>query len=185
MEEDKTGNTNFTEQIKTIKSAISSSKQTLVLGISSSLNGGAAYGYIVSLDYHYFTPALAVIAGFIGGVGIAAREILSEKENNYEDIPLKNILLNALFGIIAMFLGYLLVYYFVELPSPDQHGTILSLPAELGTTADFLKATMGMEDIIGAILGSITSLALPIIFREKIRSLMKTLKISRFYSVSK
>lgn len=181
MVEDKTEKSYFTKIIKTIKSAISSSKQTLILGLSSSLNGGAAYGYIVSLDYHYFTPALAVIAGFIGGIGIAARDMLSEKEKHYEEIPLKDIVLNALFGIIALFLGYLIVYYFVKLPSSGQHGTTLSLPAELGTIIEFLKATMGWGDIAGAILGSISSLALPIIFKEKIRSLMKSLKISRFY----
>ncbi|MDO9098700.1 MAG: hypothetical protein Q7U60_11350 [Candidatus Methanoperedens sp.] len=185
MEENKTENPYFAKQIKTIKSAISSSKQTLILGLSSSLNGGAAYGYIVSLDYHYFTPELAVIAGFIGGFGIAARDIFSEKEKNYEDIPLKDIVLNVLFGVIAMFLGYLLVYYFVKLPSSGLHGTTLSLPAELGTIVEFLKATMGVENIIGAILGSISALALPMLFREKIRALMKALKINQVYSASK
>lgn len=180
MVEDKTEHPYFTKLIKTIKSAISSSKQTLILGLSSSLNGGAAYGYVASLDYHYFTPALAVIAGFIGGFGIAARDIFSEKEKHYEEIPLKDIIFNALFGIIALFLGYLLVYYFVKLPS-GLHDTILILPAKLGTIAEFFKATMGIEDIIGTILGSISALALPIIFKEKIRALMKSLKINQFY----
>ncbi len=185
MAENKTGNSYLTRHVKTIKSAISSNKQALILGLSSSLNGGAAYGYIVSLDYHYFIPALGVIAGFIGGIGIAARDIVSDKEKYYEEIPLKDIILNALFGIIALFLGYLLVYYFVKLPSPSQHGTTLSFPAELGTIVEFLKATMGLGDIAGAILGSISSLALPILFKEKIRALMKSLKINQFYSASK
>lgn len=185
MEENKMGNPYFTKLIKTISSAVSSGKQTMILGLSSSLNGGAAYGYIVSLDYHYFTPALGIIAGLIGGMGIAARDIFSEKEKHYEEIPLKDIAINVLFGIIALFLGYLLVYYFVKLPSPGLHGTTLSLPAEQGTIAEFLKATMRIEDIIGTILGSISALALPILFKEKIRALMKSLKISPFYSASK
>jgi hypothetical protein len=61
---------------------------------------------------------------------------------------------------------------------------ILSIPAEQGTIAEFFKATMRMEDIIGAMLGSISSLAIPLIFKEKFRILMKKLKISQFYSVS-
>ena len=185
-------NSYITQPVKTIKSAISSNKQALILGLSSSLNGGAAYGYIVSLDYHYFTPALGIVAGLIGGIGIAAkylfsgrRDRASEKGKNDENIPLKDIGMNVLFGIIALFLGYLLVYYFVELPTSSFIGTILILPAKQGTIAEFLKATMGMEDIIGAILGSISSLALPMLFREKIMALMKALKINQFYSASK
>lgn len=181
MAENKTENSVISKTIKTVKSAVSSNKQALILGLSSSLNGGAAYGYIVSQDYHYFTPALGIVAGLIGGMGIAARDLFSEKEKKYEEIPLKDIAMNVFFGIIALFLGYLLVYYFVKLPSPSQHGTTFSLPAEIGTIAEFLKATMGIEDIIGTILGSISALAFPIIFKEKIRALMKSLKINQFY----
>ena len=191
MEENKTENPYFAKLIKTIKSAISSNKSNLILGLSSSLNGGAAYGYIVSLDYHYFTPVLGIVAGLIGGIGIAAkylfserRDRASEKGKNDENIPLKDIGMNVLFGITALFLGYVLIYYFVELPTSSFIGTILILPAKQGTIAEFLQATMGMEDIIGAILGSVSALALPILFRKKIRALMKSLKIS-FYSASK
>lgn len=191
MAENKTGNSYLTQPVKTIKSAISSNKQALILGLSSSLNGGAAYGYIVSLDYHYFTPALGIVAGLIGGIGIAAkylfsgRDRASEKGKNDENIPLKDIAMNVLFGIIALFLGYVLIYYFVRLPTSSFIGTILILPAKQGTIAEFLQATMGMEDIIGAILGSISSLALPMLFGEKIRTLMKALKINQVYSASK
>lgn len=192
MSENKTGNSYLTQPLKTIKSAISSNKQTLILGLSSALNGGAAYGYIVSLDYHYFTPALGIVAGLIGGIGIAAkylfsgrRDRASEDGKNDENIPLKDIAMNVLFGIIALFLGYLLIYYFVRLPTSSFIGTILILPSEQGTIPEFLQATMGMEDIIGAILGSISSLALPMLFGEKIRTLMKALKINRVYSASK
>ncbi len=185
-------NSYLTQPVKTIKSAISSNKQALILGLSSSLNGGAAYGYIVSLDYHYFTPALGIVAGLIGGIGIAAKYLFSgkryrasEKGKNDENIPLKDIAMNVLFGIIALFLGYVFIYYFVELPTSSFIGTILILPAKQGTIAEFLQATMGMEDIIGAILGAISSLALPMLLREKIRTLMKALKINQFYSASK
>lgn len=161
----------------------SSLKQTLILGLSGSLNGGAAYSYIVSLGY--FTPSVGIVAGMLAGFGIAAGELFSDNEKYDEDIPLKKIVIAVLFGIIALFLGYVLVYYFVKLPIPIFHGTILSIPAEEVTIAEFFKATMKIEDIIGAILGSISSLATPLIFKEKFRNLMKKLKISPFYSVSK
>lgn len=172
------------EQMKSIKSAVSSQKQTLVLGLSSSLNGGAAYGFIVSMDYHYFTPALGIVAGLLGGFGVAVKGFFSEK-NYAKDIPLKDIAISILFGIIALFLGYALVYYFVKLPSSDLHGTIFSLPFERGTIYEFFMQTMKLEDITATVLGSISSLAIPIIFKEKIRALIKKLNISLPYSVSK
>lgn len=175
-------NSYLPRQVESIKSAVSSLKQTLILGLSGSLNGGAAYSYIVSLGY--FTPAVGIVAGMLAGFGVAAGELFSEKEKYDEDIPIKYIVIAILFGIIALLLGYVLVYYFVKLPSPTLHGTILSIPAEQGTIAEFFKATMKMEDIVGAMLGSISSLAIPLIFKEKFRSLMKKLKISQFYSVS-
>lgn len=175
-------------QINSIKSAVSSHKQTLILGLSSSLNGGAAYGYIISLDYHYFTPALGIVAGLVGGFGVAAKNLFSEKRNRLpekqEDIPLEDIAMNVIFGTIALLLGYLIVYYFVKFPISSLHGELIR-PAEHGTIFEFFKQTLALEDIIAAILGSISSFAIPILFKEKIRSLMKKLKINPFYSASK
>jgi hypothetical protein len=188
--ENTTGNLHLFRPINSIKSAISFHKQTLILGLSSSLNGGAAYGYIVSLDFHYFTPALGIVAGLIGGFGVAAKDLFFEKKGGFsgekhdEDIPLKDIAMNVLFGITALFLGYVLVYYFVKLPNPSIHGEFF-IPAEQGMLYDFFAQTMKREDIFGATLGSITSLAIPIIFKYKIRTLMKKLKINLFYSASR
>jgi len=183
------GNSYPLRQINSIKSAVLSHKQTLILGLSSSLNGAAAYGYIISLDYHYFTPALGIVAGLVGGFGVAAKNLFSEKRNRIhekqdEDIPLEDIAMNVIFGTIALLLGYIIVYYFVKFPISSLHGELIR-PAEHGTIYEFFKQTLALEDIIAAILGSISSLAFPILFKEKIKYLMKKLKINPVYSASK
>ncbi|MCZ7381309.1 MAG: hypothetical protein O8C64_07035 [Candidatus Methanoperedens sp.] len=171
-------NSYFKRSTRFIKSIGSS----LILGLSGSLNGGVAYSYIISLDYHYFTPADGIIAGLIGGFGVGAKNLfsrsISENENYNEDIPLRNIGEHILFGLIALFLGYIFVFYFVKIPAP--HGEILP-PSEEGISLyDFLKQTLGIPDIAGAVLGSICSLA-PLIFKQRIRALMRKLKINRVY----
>ncbi|MCZ7385546.1 MAG: hypothetical protein O8C63_12480 [Candidatus Methanoperedens sp.] len=176
MEEKVAEKSYFTRSTRFIKSIGSS----LILGLSGSLNGGVAYSYIISLDYQYFTPADGIIAGLIGGLGVGAKNIfsksISENENYNEDIPLKNIGEHILFGLIALVLGYIFVFYFVKLPSP--HGEIIP-PSEQGISLyGFLKQTLGIPDIAGAVLGSICSLA-PLIFKQRIRALMK--KINRVY----
>ena len=187
MEEKTAADSGLSKYTHPIKSAFSANKHTLVLGLSSSLNGGAAYGYIASLDYHYFTPALGVVAGLIGGLGIAAKDIFSgnnatvENEKHPEDIPLKYIPMNITFGILALILGYLLVYYFVKIPIQSTHGTIISFPVESGDISDFFKGAMRLEDIVAATLGAVSSLALPILLKKKIRALMQKLKINRVY----
>lgn len=156
----------LSRQVALVRS-ISSYKQTFFLGLSSSLTGGVAYSYIVSLGY--FTPAVGIIAGLAGGFGAAAKDILYGKEN-YDDIPLKTIAAHVLFGIIALFLGYIFVYHFVKLP--DIHGEF-TRPVEQGRTIfDFFKETMGLPDILGAIFGSISSCAIPVNL-TKIKKVLK------------
>lgn len=187
MDDTISGNSNFSKQIKSIKSAASAHRQSLVLGLSSSLNGGAVYGYIVSVDYHYFTPALGIVAGLIGGLGIATKDIFSdnnrflEKNNHHKDIPLEDIGMNIAFGIVALILGYIIVYYFAKIPIQSIHGTIYSIPVEQGNIYDFLKVTLRFEDVVATILGAISSLALPLLLKKKIRALMQKLKINQFH----
>ncbi len=166
--EENTGNSCLSRWISSVKSAVSTHRHSLVLGLSGSLIGGVAYSYIVSLGH--FTPSVGIIAGLIGGSGVAARETISEKVK-YDDIPLKDLMTYILFGVISLFLGYILVYYFVKLPA-RMHGVII-LPAEQGTIYEFFKDTMGLPDIFGAILGSISSSAIPIIFKKRIRALFE------------
>ncbi len=169
----------YLSEVNSIKSFFLSNKHTLILGLSSALAGGAAYSYIVSVDYHYFTPAVAIVAGLIGGFGMAAVDTLSEKEISDKDISLKNIALYVLFGITALILGYIFVYYFVKLPGI--HGEFIR-PAEVGRTInDFFRETMGRLDIIGAVLGSISSSGIPVIFRKRIKNLLKKLSFNRLY----
>ncbi len=178
MAENITGKSYLTRQIRFIKSTGSS----LILGLSSSLNGGVAYSYIISLDYHYFTPADGIIAGLIGGFGVGAKNLFSkslpENEKHNEEIPLITIGEHVLFGMIALFLGYIFVFYLVKLPST--HGELLP-PSEQGISLyEFFKQTLGLPDIAGAVLGSISSMA-PLVFKHRIRALIGRLNINRVY----
>lgn len=164
-------------RIGRLRSVFLSIKQTLILGLSSSLAAGAAYSYIISVDIRYFIPALGIFAGLIGSMGIAARDILSEKED-FKDIPLKDLVVYVAFGVMGLFLGYIFVYYFVDLPLPSNpHG---ESAAEF-TISDFFKNAMGALDILGALFGSICSAALPILFKEKIKELVNKLKTNQSY----
>lgn len=152
--------------------------RTLFPGISSSLLGGAVYGYMVFIDPRYFTPALGIVAGLIGGLGIAARDILSEKED-FKDMQIKDIMTYVLFGITGLILGLIFVYYFVKFPFPSHGGLILLSSNEIMTILDFFTKTMPVYDMIGAILGSVISLSIPVLFKNKIKKLIKRpLKVS-------
>ncbi len=47
-----------------------------------------------------------------------------------------------------------------------------------------VKQTLGLPDIAGVVLGSISSFA-PLIFKQRIRALMRKIKINPVYQVSK
>lgn len=113
------------------------------------------------------------MAGLLGGLGIVARDIFSEKEK-FEDIPLKDLATYVLFGIVALLLGYVLVYYFVA-PGTGLHGRQESV-------YQFFKANLGLFDIAGAVLGSSTSSAIPVILAHRLRALIEKF---RSYSASR
>lgn len=154
-------------------------KQTVLLGLSSSVTGGVVYSYIISLDPSYFAPALGVIAGLFGSLGIAAKSIFSG-EKIYDEIPLSKLASHIVFGIIALVFGYIFVFYFVQLPNPALHDALLR-PVEQGSIDIFLMQTMGVPDILGAILGALCSAAIPMIFKEKIMVLIEKLKFNQFH----
>ena len=153
-------------------------KLTVLLGISSSVTGGLVYSYIISLDPSCFTPALGVLAGLLGGLGIAAKSIFSS-EKIYDEIPLNKLAAHTLFGIMALVFGYVLVFYFIKLPVPEMHDTLLR-PVELGTIGNFFRQTLGLPDIMGAILGALSSAAIPMIFKKKIMVLVYKFKFNQF-----
>ena len=154
-------------------------KQTVLLGLSSSVTGGLVYSYIISFDASYFSPALGVVVGLFGGLGIAAKSIFSS-EKIYDEIPLNKLVTHILFGIMALVFGYILVFYFIKLPVPTMHDTLLR-PVELGTIDNFFRQTLGLPDIIGAMLGALCSAAIPMIFKEKIMVLVDKLKFNQFH----
>lgn len=154
-------------------------RHTMLLGLSSSVTGGLAYSYIISLDPSYFAPALGIVAGLLGSMGIATESIFSSK-NVCNDIPLSKLATHIVFGIMALVFGYILVFYFVQLPNPALHDALLR-PVDQGTLDVFLMQTMGIPDILGAILGALCSAAIPMIFKEKIMVLIEKLKFNQFH----
>jgi hypothetical protein len=114
------------------------------------MNGGAAYSFIISLDYRYL-PSRWHHHGFYRGFGVGAK---------------------------TYFPGVYLKMKNTKIPS--LHGEILPPSQEGISHYDFLKQTLGVPDIAGAVLGSICSLA-PLIFKQRIRSLIRKLKINRVY----
>lgn len=148
-------------------------KQTVILGLSSSLLGALAYSYIVSLSY--FTPAVGIVAGLLGSSGMAVRDLFYEKERNDGNLTLTDILRYVLFGIVALVLGYVIVYYFVSLSTPGPHSGQI-IPRDAGTISEFFKQTLTIFDIIGAALGAICTLSIPMLFGENIRKNLNKLK---------
>lgn len=150
-------------------------KQTVILGLSSSLLGAVAYSYIVSLSLSNFIPKVSIVAGLLGSSGIAVRDLFYEKERTDGEVTLIDILRYVLFGIIALVLGYFIVYYFVSFPAPDPHSGLI-IPRETNTIFEFFKKTFTVFDIIAASLGAICTLSIPIIFGENIRKNLRKLK---------
>ena len=148
-------------------------KQTIILGLSSSLLGAVAYSYIVSLNN--FTPAVGIVAGLLGSSGMAVRDLFYEKGRKYGEITLIDILRYVLFGIIALVLGYVIVYNFVSFPMPGPHAGLV-IPKETNTIIEFFKKTFTVYDIIGAALGAICTLSIPMLFGENIRKKLNKLK---------
>lgn len=148
-------------------------KQTVIMGLSSALLGAVAYSYIVSLSY--FTPAVGIVAGLLGSSGIAVRDLFYYKVRKDGEVSIIDILRYVIFGIIALVLGYVIVYYFVGLPTPGPHsGTIV--PKEAGTIFEFFKKTFTVFDIIAAAMGAICTLSIPMIFGENIRKNLRKFK---------
>lgn len=160
-------------------------KRTMLLGISSSLMGGLVYSCIISLDPSYFAPALGVIAGLLGGLGIAAKTTFSG-EQIYDEIPLNKLAYHIVFGIITLVLGYVIIFYFVQLPVSGLHDTqTLQRPMDMEsgtlTLNNFFMQTLGLPDIMAAILGALSSAAIPMIFKEKIMILVEKLKFNQIH----
>ena len=160
-------------------------KQTVLLGLSSSVTGGLVYSYIISIDPSYFAPALGVVVGLVGGLGIAAKSIFSG-EKIHDEIPLNKLATHILFGIMALVFGYVIVFYFVQLPVLGMHDTqTLQRPVDMEngtlTLDNFLMTTLGLPDIVAAILGALSSAAIPMIFKKKIMVLVDKLKFNQIH----
>lgn len=125
--------------------------------LSGIITGGVVYGSI-SVLADYFAPILAVIAGFIGGFGLA---ILNNNKINpeNEEITATMLISYCLCGIAALIIGYYIIYNFAEIPISGQgHAQIIihpNNPLMYPSFLDFVTGTLDIPTIISVIIGSV------------------------------
>jgi len=116
--------------------------------------GGMIYGG-VSVLAGYFAPVTAMIAGFLGGSGLAVYDRRLDAGNT--DVSVATLIWYCLCGIIALIIGYYIIYNFVEIPI-SMLGNVRFIhpnnPSMYPSFLGFVAATLGIPTIICVILGS-------------------------------
>lgn len=128
-------------------------KNFLIATTASVVAGGIIYSLVVLL-VNYFAPIVAVIAGFVSGIGLV---VLSRynKENN-KDISAVGLCYFGVVAVMSLFTGYLLIYYFKPVII---HG-IMCHPKNFIAFPQFIVNTLKIPDILSTIFGGIAASAL-------------------------
>ncbi|RZN38349.1 MAG: hypothetical protein EF813_04975 [Methanosarcinales archaeon] len=123
----------------------------VLLGIVA---GGMIYGG-VSVIAGYFAPVTAVIAGFFGGSGLAIYDRRLDAGDT--DVSVVALVLYCICGIIALIIGYYIIYNFAEIPI-SMLGNVRLIhpnnPSMYPSFPGFMAATISIPTIICIILGS-------------------------------
>jgi len=123
----------------------------IILGIVA---GGMIYGG-VSVLAGYFAPVTAMIAGFLGGSGLAIYD--RRLDAGGTDVSVVTLVLYCLCGIIALVIGYYIIYNFAEIPI-SMLGNVRFIhpnnPSMYPSFPGFVAATLSIPTIICMILGS-------------------------------
>ncbi|HIE32178.1 MAG TPA: hypothetical protein EYP67_07365 [Methanosarcinales archaeon] len=123
----------------------------ILLGIVA---GGVFYGS-VSVLTDYFAPVLALIAGFLGGSGLAIYD--NRLDTGDKDVSVAILLLHCLCGAIALIIGYYIIYNFAEIPI-SMLGNVRFIhpnnPSIYPSFPGFVADTLDIPTIICMILGS-------------------------------
>ncbi len=124
----------------------------ILLGIVA---GGMIYGG-VSVIGGYFAPVTAMIAGFLGGSGLAIYDRRLGAGDT--DVSVATLVSYCLCGIIALIIGYYTIYNFAEIPI-SMLGNVRFIhpnnPSMYPSFLGFVAATLGIPTIICVILGSV------------------------------
>ncbi len=139
-------------------------KNILIKTAISAGAGGIIYGIVV-VFLNYFAPIVGVIAGFVSGTGL----VILGTRNESKKASIANIFYFGGVAVLSLLIGYVLIYYFkIEIiHSMSFH------PKDFTALPDFIADTLGIPDILSAVIGGFCSFALS----DKIRGVQRYLRL--------
>jgi hypothetical protein len=140
------------------------SKKKILLILAGSIAGGIIYSLLASF-FDYFAPITGMIAGFSGCICLIA-SIGRKKEYPNKYIPMFMGL-----SILSLLFGYVSLYY---IKAEIVHGTPFH-PVDIMTFKEFITITLGLPDMLSAILGGLIAYGLS----DKIATSIKGIFSSR------
>lgn len=114
--------------------------------------GGIIYG-IVAVFLNYFAPIVGVVAGFVSGMGLVL--LGAHCDGNKKDSA-ANMFYFGVIAVLSLLIGYVLIYYF---KTEVIHGMTFH-PNDFTALPDFIADTLGIPDILSAVIGGLCSFAL-------------------------
>ncbi len=136
----------------------------LIKTAASAGAGGIIYGMVV-VFMNYFAPIVGVIAGFVSSIGLVILRTYDENKK----ASAANIFYFGGIAVLSLLIGYVLTYYF---KTEIIHGMTFH-PKDFSTLPDFIADTLGIPDILSAVIGGLCSFALS----DKIRGVHRYLRL--------
>ncbi|MDO9518229.1 MAG: hypothetical protein Q7J10_09320 [Methanosarcinaceae archaeon] len=143
--------------------SIFDSKHLFPIAFFSSIFGATVYGVAV-IVYGNFNPILSTLAGFAGCLGLAVLEILSMKKgvSSRDSAPLSTILFYGLFGLFALYVGFVILYIYLNVGIGESVS-----PIEVLSFNMFVSGKIGMIDVLLAFVGATLAYFIPFAFSFK------------------
>lgn len=140
--------------------SIFSSGYVLPVAFFSSILGATVYGVAVIL-YGSFNPILSALAGFAGCLGLVALEMLGMRIGTIsrDSAPLSTILFYGIFGLFALYVGFVFLYLYLNVGIGESVRPIEVLSFDM-----FVSDKFGMIDILLAFIGATLAYLVPFVF---------------------
>ena len=140
-----------------------SSKHLLPIAFFSSIAGGTVYGVAVII-FGDFNPVLSALAGFAGCLGLVALEMLGMRIGvlSSDSAPISTILFYGIFGLFSLYIGLVLLYFYLNVGIGDS-----IRPIEVLSFNMFIAGKIGLLDIILSFLGATLASYVPSIISFK------------------